>query len=171
MRADKNIFENIDKISITLYIILIFFGWINIYASQYNEDSKLILDLSTRYGKQLLFIAVALVIAIINLIIDWKFYYSLSYLLYIVIIIMLIGVLFSGNIVGGAKSWFNLGIFKFQPSEFAKFATALALAKYYNNIYIKKISFTEKIKTYIIILIPFLLIIAQNDLGTALIYS
>tara|TARA_B100001758_G_scaffold228612_1_gene222894 strand:+ start:430 stop:1692 length:1263 start_codon:yes stop_codon:yes gene_type:complete len=171
MRAAKNIFENIDKISITLYIILIFFGWINIYASQYNEDSKLILDLSTRYGKQLLFIAVALVIAIINLIIDWKFYYSLSYLLYIVIIIMLIGVLFSGNIVGGAKSWFNLGIFKFQPSEFAKFATALALAKYYNNIYIKKISFTEKIKTYIIILIPFLLIIAQNDLGTALIYS
>ena len=84
---------------------------------------------------------------------------------------MLIVVLFSGNIVGGAKSWFNLGVFKFQPSEFAKFATALALAKYYNNIYIKKISFTEKIRTYIIILLPFLLIIAQNDLGTALIYS
>ena len=75
------------------------------------------------------------------------------------------------DIVGGAKSWFNLGVFKFQPSEFAKFATALALAKYYNNIYIKKISFTEKIRTYIIILLPFLLIIAQNDLGTALIYS
>ena len=107
----------------------------------------------------------------INLIIDWKFYYSLSYLLYIAIVIMLIGVLFSGNIVGGAKSWFNFGIFKFQPSEFAKFATALALAKYYNNIYIKKISFIEKIRTYIIILLPFLLIIAQNDLGTALIYS
>ena len=109
-----------------------------IYASQYNEDSKLVFDLSTRYGKQLLFIAIALIIAMINLIIDWKFYYSLSYLLYIAIVIMLIGVLFSGNIVGGAKSWFNFGIFKFQPSEFAKFATALALAKYYNNIYIKK---------------------------------
>jgi len=171
MRAAKNIFANIDKISITLYIILIFFGWINIYASQYNEDSKLLLDLSTRYGKQLLFIALAIIIAIVNLIIDWKFYYSLSYLLYIVIVIMLIVVLFSGNIVGGAKSWFNLGVFKFQPSEFAKFATALALAKYYNNIYIKKISFTQKIRTYIIILLPFLLIIAQNDLGTALIYS
>ena len=84
MRAAKNIFANIDKISITLYIILVFFGWINIYASQYNEDSKLLLDLSTRYGKQLLFIALAIIIAIVNLIIDWKFYYSLSYLLYIV---------------------------------------------------------------------------------------
>jgi rod shape determining protein RodA len=71
---------------------------------------------------------------------------------------------------GGATSWFKLGEFKFQPSEFAKFTTALALAKYYSALHIKHVSFQEKLKTYVIVILPFLLIILQNDLGTALIY-
>ena len=72
---------------------------------------------------------------------------------------------------GGATSWFELGGFKFQPSEFAKFTTALALAKYYNTLHIKRISLQNKLKTYAIIILPFLLIILQNDLGTALVYA
>ena len=171
MRAAKNIFSNIDKTSILIYIILVLFGWINIYASQYNEDSAFVLDLTTRYGKQLLFITIAFFVATISLIIHWKFYYSLSYLLYIIMILLLIGVLFTGKIVGGATSWFNIGMLKFQPSEFAKFTTALALAKYYNNLHVKRISIKEKIKTYIIIILPCLLIISQNDLGTSLVYA
>ena len=171
MRAAKNIFANIDKTSILLYGILMFFGWINIYASQYNEDTAIVLDSSSRYGKQLLFIGIACFVAFLTLIIDWKFYYSLSFLFYISIILLLISVLFKGNITGGATSWLEIGIFKFQPSEFAKFTTALALAKYYNSLHIKRVSLQDKLKTYAIIILPFLLIILQNDLGTALVYA
>jgi len=171
MRAAKDIFSNIDKVSILLYAILMLFGWVNIYASQYNEDTVMMLDFSTRYGKQLLFIGIASFVAFLILIIDWKFFYSLSYLFYLTIILLLIGILFKGGITGGATSWFELGSFKFQPSEFAKFTTALALAKYYNTLRVKRISLQDKLKTYAIIILPFLLIILQNDLGTALVYA
>jgi len=171
MRAAKNIFANIDKVSIGIYAFLIIFGWINIYASQYNDDSAMVIDFSSRYGKQLFFIFISSLVAFLVLIIDWKFFYSLSYIFYTVIILMLIGVLFKGGITGGATSWFEFGSFKFQPSEFAKFTTALALAKYYNNLNIKRKSLREKMNTYAIIILPFLLIILQNDLGTALVYA
>ena len=171
MRKAKNIFANIDKVSILLYILLLLFGWISIYASQYNDDTSFAINLTTRYGKQLLFINIACFVAFLTLIIDWKFYYSLSFLFYISIILLLIGVLFKGSVAGGSTSWFELGSFKFQPSEFAKFTTALALAKYYNNIHFKKIYLLDKLKTYAIILLPFLLIVLQNDLGTALVFT
>lgn len=171
MRKAKNIFANIDKGSVFLYMLLILFGWINIYASQYNDDISFAIDLTSRYGKQFIFMIIACFVAFLILIIDWKFFYSLSYLFYISIILLLISILFQGSIIGGSTSWFELGPFKFQPSEFAKFTTALALAKYYNNIHFKKISSLNKIKTYSIILLPFLLIILQNDLGTALVFT
>ena len=171
MRRAKNIFDNIDNVSILLYGILVFLGIVNIYASQYNADTSFAFDLSSRYGKQILFAGVAAFIAFLIVIVDWKFFYSLTYLLYAVVILLLIGVLFRGAMTGGATSWFELGPFKFQPSEFAKFATALAVAKYYNNIHSKYISLQDKLKTYGIILLPFLLIILQNDLGTALVYA
>ena len=171
MRKAKNIFANIDSTSIFLYITLMLFGCVNIYASQYNEDINFALDLSSRYGKQLLFIGIASVVAFLILIIDWKFYFSLSYLFYFLIIVLLIGVLFTGNKTGGAISWYEIGGFKFQPSEFAKFTTALSLAKYYNSLHIKRISIQERFKTYAIIILPFFLVILQNDLGTALVYA
>ena len=171
MRSAKNIFDNIDNVSILLYGILVFLGIVNIYASQHNADTSFAFDLSSRYGKQILFAGVAAFIAFLIVIVDWKFFYSLTYLLYAAVILLLIGVLFLGAMTGGATSWFELGPFKFQPSEFAKFATALAVAKYYNNIHSKYISLQDKLKTYGIILLPFLLIILQNDLGTAIVYA
>ena len=171
MRRAKNIFDNIDSVSILLYALLVLFGIVNIYASQFNDDTSFALDISSRYGKQILFAGVSAFVAFIIVIIDWKFFYSLTYLFYISVVLLLIGVLFQGAITGGASSWFELGSFKFQPSEFAKFATALAVAKYYNNIHSKKVSLQDKLKTYGIIILPFLLIILQNDLGTALVYT
>ena len=171
MRIAKNIFDNIDKISILFYVLLVCLGWISIYASQYNDDTSFALDLTSRYGKQVLFIIVAFFCAFLTLIIDWKFFYSLSYVFYICMILLLITVLFKGSVTGGSMSWFELGSFKFQPSEFAKFTTGLALAKYYNNIHFKTISLLDKLKTYGIILLPFLLIVLQNDLGTALVFT
>jgi len=171
MRRAKNIFDNIDSISVLLYALLVLFGIVNIYASQFNDDTSFALDISSRYGKQILFAGVSAFVAFIIVIIDWKFFYSLTYLFYISVVLLLIGVLFQGAITGGASSWFELGSFKFQPSEFAKFATALAVAKYYNNIHSQKVLLRDKLKTYGIIILPFLLIILQNDLGTAVVYT
>ena len=170
MRRAKEIFGNVDWMSVSLYILLIFFGWVNIYASQYNDDQTLLFDLSQRHSKQLLFIAVSLFVAFIILIIDWKFFEAFSYILYGGIIILLIILLITGEQTAGATSWFNIGNYKFQPSEFAKFITILALAKYLNTHNIKMQVFVTKLRSFIIILVPILLIILQNDLGTALVF-
>jgi len=171
MRKAKNIFANIDSASIILYILLIGFGWLNIYASQFNDDTNFIIDFSSRYGKQLFFIFFSMFIAFLILIIDWKFFYSLAYIFYGIIIFALIILLIICSVTSGATSWFEIGSFKFQPSEFAKFATALALAKYFNMQHIKNKKIQTKIVSYLLILVPFLLIILQNDTGTALVYS
>lgn len=170
MRIAKNIFANIDLVTVSLYVLLIIFGWLNIYASQYNDDLNFTLDFTTRYGKQLFFILFSSFVAFIILIIDWKFFYSLSYIFYAAIIILLISVLIIGSVTSGATSWFEIGGLKFQPSEFAKFTTALALAKFFNMQHIKNLNLKTKILSYLIIAIPFLLIILQNDTGTALVY-
>ena len=138
MRLTKKIFGNIDWISVCLYLFLLLFGWINIYASQYNDDQMILFDFTQRHGKQLIFIVVAIFVAFIILIIDWKFFETFSYILYGGVILLLISVFFWGNETGGATSWFEIGnYYKFQPSEFAKFITILALAKYLNTHNIK----------------------------------
>ena len=105
------------------------------------------------------------------MIVDWKFFYSLSYLLYAVVILLLIGVLFRGAMTGGATSWFELGSFKFQPSEFAKFATALAVARYLSlsSVDFKKLS--TKLISISLFAIPAVLIALQPDMGSVLVYA
>ena len=171
MRKAKNIFANIDLVTIVIYLMLVLFGWVNIYASQYNDDILFALDFSSRYGKQFYFIIISLVAALIILIIDWKFYYSLSYIIYGIIIFSLCAVLIIGGVTNGAVSWFQIGSIKIQPSEMAKFATALALARFFNMQHIKEQKISTKLYSYLIILLPITLIIFQNDLGTALIFS
>jgi rod shape determining protein RodA len=171
MRDAQKIFGQIDGFTILLYLLLVFFGWINIYASEYNDDAmQSLFDLSSKSGRQLLFIGVSMLAGFVILIIDWRFFDSLSFLFYGIMILFLILVLFISKTTGGANSWFEIGNFKVQPSEFAKFATALALAKMF-SINKKGINnFSDKIKTFLIVLIPFFLIILQNDLGTALVF-
>jgi rod shape determining protein RodA len=170
MRNAKKIFGNVDWMTIYLFVALVFFGWINIYASQYNDDQSLIFDFSQRHGKQLIFIGASFFVAFIVLIIDWKFFDACSYFLYGVIILLLVGLFIWGTATAGSISWFNIGNYKFQPSEFAKFATILALAKYLNTHGIKLQSFQTKLKSFLIISLPLLLITLQNDLGTALVF-
>ena len=171
MRDAQKIFGQIDGFTILLYLLLVFFGWINIYASEYNDDAmQSLFDLSSKSGRQLLFIGISMLAGFFILIIDWRFFDSLSFLFYGIMILFLILVLFISKTTGGANSWFEIGNFKVQPSEFVKFATALALAKMF-SINKKGINnFSDKIKTFLIVLIPFFLIILQNDLGTALVF-
>jgi len=171
MRQKIEIFRKIDVTTILLYLFLIFFGWVNIYASMYNDDmSTSIFDLSTKYGKQLLFICIALLLAFLIILIDWRFFNTLAFVFYGITILSLIAVLFTEKI-GGSTSWFPIGNYKIQPSEFAKVTTSLALAKILSLNKKHLFSFQSMIRSYTILLVPFLLIILQNDMGTALIFT
>ncbi len=171
MRRSADIFNNLDWIIILLYFVLVVLGWTNIYAAVYNEDHISIFDISQRYGKQLIWISVAFALIIAILLVDSKFYEYFAYIIYFLTIVLLVAVLLFGTKVHGARSWFEIGPIRFQPAEFAKLATALALAKFFSTfgISIKKIK--NLIIAGIIIFVPAALIILQNDTGSALVYA
>lgn len=171
MRQQKYIFENIDWIMVSIYLVMVLLGWFNIYAAVYNEDHKSIFDISQNYGKQLIWIGTSVVLAIIILQIDGKFYTVFSYPIYGSVILLLILVLLLGREVAGSKSWFEIGSFRVQPAEFGKFATSLALAKYLSTLNIRFENLKTKIIAGTFITIPALFILLQNDTGSALVYG
>lgn len=170
MRRNVNILASLDWFTILLFVVLVIFGWINIYSAEYNEEYSNVFTFSQRYGKQFVWISAALVLAILVTIIDSKFFSLIAFVIYLLTIFLLILVLVFGSKIHGAKSWFQLGSFYFQPSEFAKFGTSLALAKYLSgyNISIKK--FITWLIIVAIIGAPVGLIALQPDFGSILVY-
>lgn len=165
-----NIWRSLDWITVFIYLIMIFFGWINIYAAVYNEEFSSIFDISQRYGKQIIWIVASLVIAGLVIGVDSRFYLFFSYLFYLAVIVLLMLVLVLGKEVNGAKSWFEIGSFSLQPSEFAKFATALALARYLSGKGRTLNSLKTILASSAIIFLPALLIALQPDMGSVLVY-
>ncbi|HEX7412787.1 MAG TPA: rod shape-determining protein RodA [Bacteroidia bacterium] len=178
-----NPFANIDKFCVLFYLLLVLMGWLNIYAAVYNEDHKNIFDLSQKYGKQLIWISSALVLALLILFIDADFYTVFAYLFYGFFLLLCIAVPFLGREVKGSRSWFRFGDFGIQPAEFMKFATNLAIAKFLSNANLqvdsgrKGISnFFGKYKNTIIALlilgIPLIIIKKlQNETGLAIVFA
>ena len=170
MKRQINIWSNIDKVSILLFLILIFLGWLNIYAAVYNEENKGILDFSQRYGKQFIWIVATIVVAIIIVIIDNRFYFFFGYFVYGGLLLLLMFVLVFGKEVNGARSWFEIGALSFQPSEFAKAGTALALARYLNSRTQELTGLKVLIISTAIILAPAFLTAIQPDMGSVVVY-
>ena len=170
MPKRNSLWANIDWVTVLIFLILVFLGWINIYASVYNQEHQSILDTTQRYGKQLIWIGAALAIGFLILIIDSNFYVFFSFIIYGIIVLLLILVLFLGTEINGQRAWFMFGSFGFQPSEFCKFATGLALASYMNSHGFKLQSFKSLVIISAIILGPAVLILLQNDTGSALVY-
>lgn len=170
MRRGENITGNIDWILVTLWMVLVFFGWLSIFSSSSGENVTSIFDFSQRYGKQILWIGMSVLLAIIILIVDAKFFSSFSFVLYFITLALLIGVLLFGKTVAGSKSWFQFGSFAIQPAEFAKFTVALALAKYLGTLKIDMRLLRTRIIAIAIIITPAFLILLQNDTGSALVY-
>lgn len=170
MDRRTNTYANVDWISVLLWIIILVFGWMNIYSANIMEAEGGVFDLSQRFGKQIMWIGASLVLAVFLLMLDAKFYINFAYILYIIMILVLMGVLLIGTEVNGAKSWFVIGGFQFQPSEFAKPITALALAKLLtsHNFELKRIG--DLLKAFVIIFIPPALILLQPDMGSTLVY-
>jgi len=171
MASRNNIWANLDWLTIGLYMLLVFMGWLNIYAAVYNEEHSSIFDMSQRYGKQLIWIIAAFALAGMLILIDSKFYVSFAYPIYIITVLLLIAVLFMGSEVKGAKSWFQIGGFAFQPAEVSKLATALALAKFTSSFNFKIDKMNSMLVIAAIMLIPILLIFLQNDTGSALVFG
>lgn len=170
MRKRENIIANTDWLTVFLYLILVAFGWLTIYSASFDSPDTSMFDLSQRYGKQALWIGLALVLAFVIMIIDAKFFSAFSLWIYLFIMLVLIGVLLFGKTVAGSKSWLQIGSIAIQPAEFAKFATALALANYLGKLNVDINRLKTKLTAVSIIMTPMLLILLQNDTGSALVY-
>jgi len=167
----NNIFANLDWISIFLWLLMMTFGWMNIYSANIMEAEGGILDFSQRFGKQFIWIAASVLLAMLLLVLDAKFYIYFSFFLYLALLGVLLGVLVFGKEINGAKSWFVIGGFQLQPSEFAKPITALALANLLTSHNFNLHKFWGLAKAAAIIIAPPMLILLQPDLGSVLVYS
>lgn len=172
MRKRKsNIFKGVDWLLIIMYLMFVFLGWLSIYEASYSETEYEIFDLTTKYGKQMIWILLSFLIIIFILAIDKKFYEQFSGIFYLISVLSLVGLFIFGNNINGATSWYTIGSFGIQPSEFAKAATSLAIANYLNerNQDLRKLP--NQLKAFGIIFLPALLITLQPDPGSALVYG
>lgn len=171
MVRETNRYFRFDWITIILFFLLVGFGWLNILSASYNGGTINYFDFSQYYGKQLLFIFLTFGIIILILAIDAKFYERFASIIYIMSILSLLGLFIFGKTVNGATSWYAIGSMTIQPSEFAKAATALAVAKYISDLNTNINNFKDLINTILIISIPAILVILQNDTGSTIVYG
>jgi len=170
MKRATYLINNIDWLTVFLYLLLVIFGWLNIYAADYNEKSESIFDLTQQYGKQFIWICAAILLAISLFLIDEKFFFFFSYPIYALSVISLILVLLIGTKIHGSRSWFVFLGLMIQPSEFAKIATGLALAKFLSSYNFRIDSLRNLVIIFFIVCIPIGLTALQPDMGTALIF-
>jgi rod shape determining protein RodA len=161
-----------DWVTVLIYLTLVLLGWFNIFAAVYDETThKSIFDLSLNSGRQLMFIAASGIIILSILIVDMRFYEAAAYMIYGAILILLLLVPLIGKEVGGNKAWLGIGSFGVQPSEFAKFATALAVAKFIGSVGFKMDNLRNQISLFFLVGVPLGLILLQKDTGTALVFT
>jgi rod shape determining protein RodA len=171
MNNQRSLFFNVDWPIILTYITLCIIGWFNIHAAVYDPSNPSIIDLDTNYGKQFFFIISAFIIGLAILLLDSRFFNTFSPVFYGITILLLILVLIIGRNVGGNQAWIPIGNFRLQPSEFAKFATCLMLARYLSSGTIKIQDIKTQLFAAFIILVPTALILLQPDAGSALTFS
>jgi rod shape determining protein RodA len=169
---EEDISGKLDWVAVLLYLIMVGLGWLNIFASVYDESVKqTIWDLSLNSGRQLIFIAVSFIIILAIVIIDMRFYETFAYLFFGMILFVLVLIPFIGKEVGGNKAWIGIGSFGGQPSEFAKFITAMAVAKFIGSVGFKMDNLKSQATLFAMIGAPMLLILLQKDTGTALVFT
>lgn len=169
LRENRRSFK-LDWITIVLFLMLVGFGWVNIMSASHVGANINYFDMSQPHGKQFMFIILTLVLIIIILSIEAKFYERFSSIIYLVSILSLIGLFIFGKNVNGATSWYGIGSMTIQPSEFAKFATSLAVAKHISDIQTNMKSIKDQLITVLIVSVPALLILLQNDAGSTIVY-
>ncbi len=170
-----NIWNALDWKTVGLYLVLVIAGWFSIYAASYDFDQVDTFDLSGRLGQQLLWIGISLVVGFFILMIDNDWYDIFAYWIYFLIILLLIATIFLAKDIKGSRSWLVIGsaarpLFSIQPAEFAKFATALALAKLLNSYKFQLMEPRNFMRALALIFVPFVLILLQKETGSALVF-
>lgn len=160
----------IDWITVALYAVIMLFGWMNIYSACYDEAHAAVFDFSRFHGKQLVWMGAAVLTAAFILLTEPRVFSNTAYAIYGGVLVLLLLTLFLAVTVNGGKSWIELGGFRLQPSEFAKFATALALAKYLSAIDIDMRDLRTKLSCLALVAVPAALVFLQHDTGTALVF-
>src|SRR6187402_506334 len=161
---NQSLSSNIDWVCIVIYFALVFLGWLNIYSSSLSSTEG-------TYEKQAIFIALSVPLIFILLSVDAKFYEKYSSIIFAISLLSLAGLFVFGKTIVGQRCWYGIGSFTLQPSEFAKAATSLALAKYLSDVQVNLKDFNRQVQAMIIAFLPVLLILPQPDPGSALIYS
>ncbi|TAI48051.1 rod shape-determining protein RodA [Flagellimonas allohymeniacidonis] len=168
--SGRGLVRRIDWLTVFLYSLLVFIGWINIYSTTLTDPDLSLFDFSTLYGKQLFFIVLSFFVIVMVLFVETSFFERFAPIFYLASLVLLIGLFAFGKTIAGATSWYDLGFFNLQPSELAKVTTALALAKYLSDIQTDIKNRKHQLYAVLIILLPALLILPQPDPGSSLIY-
>ena len=167
----NSIIGRVDWMLIVIYLALVLIGWFSIFSAKYDELHPSIFDLSQVYGKQLLWVGIATLVGFTMLLFDTKVFKSFALIFYMFIMLTLVAVLLYGKATKGATSWIDLGAgIKFQPSEFAKMATALAVAYFLDGTDVDLKYRRSRLITYLLILVPMVLVLLQNDTGSAIVF-
>lgn len=170
MRRQENLLHKIDWLTVGLYLGLVVFGWFTIFAASYDFDNTQLFDFSMNHGKQLIWMACALVVAVVVMLVDSKFYNNIAYVFYALMILLLILTIFIAPDIKGSHSWLRFGSFQIQPAEFAKYATLLCLAKFMSSYQFTLANSRNMMIALGIIFLPSVIIIAQSETGSALVF-
>ena len=174
----KDISNKMDWVTVVIYLSIMLLGWLNIFAAVYDPDANnFLFHFTTNFSqmplqmKQFMFMVASLIIILAILIVDMRFYEAFGYILFGVMMFLLLLVPFIGKEVGGNRAWIGIGAFGVQPSEFAKFVTALAVAKFIGSVGFRMDNLRNQFILFAMIGIPMLLILFQKDTGTALVFT
>ena len=159
-----------DWLTIILFLLIVGFGYVNIISASHVGEITNYLDTSELYGKQLIFLGLTLVLIILILSFEAKFYERFASIIYLIALLALVGLFLFGKEINGARSWYAIGSMTIQPSEFAKFATALAVAKYISDLQTNMETLKDQLRVTAIIFMPAILILLQNDAGSTIVY-
>ncbi|WP_179343899.1 rod shape-determining protein RodA [Winogradskyella ursingii] len=160
-----------DWLTIILFLLLVAFGYLNILSASHTGEITNYFDTSELYGKQLVFVGLTFVLIILILSVEAKFYERFASVIYLIALLALVGLFLFGKEINGARSWYAIGSMTLQPSEFAKFATALAVSKYISDLQTNMQTIKDQLRAVAIIMIPAILILLQNDAGSTIVYA
>jgi len=166
---NQSVTNNIDWITIVLFIALVIMGWLNIYSASLPVEETSIFDIDQIYGKQILFIILTIPLILVVLTVDAKIYEKYAFVFYVIGLVSLLGLFVFGKTIKGQTNWYSLGGFTLQPSEFVKTSTALLLAKYLSDVQVNLKNFNDQLKAFAVIGVPLVLILL-HDTGTAMIF-
>ena len=170
VKKSDNILKSIDWWTILIYLTLLTFGWISVCGASYTYGETDLFSFSTRSGMQIIWIGTSLLLGLVLLLLDDRFYDTFAYVLFAILLILLFATIFNPHSIKGSRSWLVLGPLRLQPAEFAKFATALALAKFMSHYEYSIHNWRDCITTLSIIFLPMLFIVMQRETGSALVY-